>query len=98
MLVKIHSTYRNVVAICDEDLVGKTFEEGHRQIFVNPNFFKGEEKSEQEVQEIIEMGAGEDFTFNIVGKESVGVALKSGFIKEEGVITIQEIPIALVLL
>jgi hypothetical protein len=98
MLVKIHSTYRDIIAICDSNLVGKTFEEGNRCIFINPNFFGGEEKKENEVLEIIEMGAGEDFTFNIVGEESIKLALKSGLIKEDGVITIQGIPIALVLL
>jgi hypothetical protein len=98
MLVKIHETYRDIIAICDSNLVGQTFEEGNRCIFINPNFFKGEEKNEKEVLEIIEIGAGEDFTFNIVGEESIKTALKCGLIKDDGVITIQGIPIALVLL
>ena len=40
----------------------------------------------------------EDATFNIVGKESVQTALEAGIIKEQGIIKIQEVPIALVLL
>ena len=98
MLVKIHSSYRNVVAICDSDLIGKTFEEGVREIKVTENFFKGDEKTEAEVLEIIEQGSDEDYTFNIVGKEAVKLALKSGLVKPEGIIKIQGIPIALVLL
>lgn len=98
MLVKIHSSYRNVIAICDSNIIGKSFEEGIRAITIHPNFFHGEEKTEQEVLEIIEMGSGEDYTFNIVGKESIAVALKSGLIKQEGITTIQGVPIALVLL
>jgi len=98
MLVKVHSSYRNVVAICDSDLIGKTFEEGVRQITVNPHFFQGEEKTEKQVLEIIEKGGYEDFTFNIVGEQSIKVAIKSGLIKKDGVIKIQGVPIALVLL
>lgn len=98
MLIKIHSSYRNVVAICDSNLIGKTFQEGEKSIFVNPNFFQGEEKTPEEILEIIEKGSAEDYTFNIVGEESVGLAIKSGIIKETGIIKIQGIPIALVLL
>jgi hypothetical protein len=98
MLVKIHPSYRNTVAICDSDLIGKTFEENNKCIFVNPNFFQGEEKSEKEVLEIIEKGSYEDYTFNIVGKKSVELALKSGIIKPEGITKIQGVPVALVLL
>lgn len=98
MLVKIHSTYRNVVAICDSDLIGKTFGEGQKCLFVNPNFFQGEEKSEKEVLDIIEKGLYEDYTFNIVGRQSTDLALKAGIIRSEGIINIQNIPIALILL
>lgn len=98
MLVKIHESYRAVVAICDSNIIGKTFEEGKRQIKVNEHFFKGEEKTESEVLKIMEEGSAEDYTFNIVGEESVKTALKAGIIKQEGIIRIQGVPIALVLL
>jgi hypothetical protein len=94
----MHSSYRNVIAICDSNLIGKTFEEEERSITLNPYFYQGEEKNEQETLEIIEKGAAEDYTFNIVGKQSVSLALKLGIIKEEGIIHIKDIPIALVLL
>jgi len=98
MLVKIHSSYRRIVAICDDELLGKRFEEGKKAIEIKESFFKGEEKTEQEILKIIEDSAGEDATFNIVGKESVNVALKSGLVQPEGIIRIQGVPIALVLL
>ncbi len=98
MLVKIHSSYRTVVAICDEDLIGKKFEEENKQIELTEHFFKGEEKTPEEVLEIIEKQSREDATFNIVGQKSVNIALESGIIKEEGIIKIKEIPIALVLI
>ena len=40
----------------------------------------------------------EDATFNIVGKESIAAALKAGIISESGIFTIQDIPIALILM
>ena len=98
MLIKIHSSVRNVLALCDKGLIGKTFTEGKRQITINPHFFEGEEKSEKEILEMIQMAAAEDYTFNIVGKKSISLALRCGLIKPEGVIKIQDIPIALVLL
>jgi len=98
MLVKIHNSYRTVVAICDNNLLGKKFEQDNKQIDLTSKFFQGEEKTEQEVLEIMQNFSAEDATFNIVGKKSVDLALKTGLIKQEGIITIQDIPIALVLL
>lgn len=98
MLVKIHSSYRRIVAICDNELLGKKFEEGKKAIEIKESFFKGDEKTEQEILKIIEESAGEDATFNIVGENSVKVALKSGLIQPEGIIKIQSVPVALVLL
>ncbi len=98
MFVKIHKSYRAVVAICDDELLGKKFEEEKSQIDVKESFFKGDKKSSKETEEIIEKMAAEDATFNIVGEKSVALAIKCGVIHEEGIIRIQGIPIALVLM
>ena len=42
MFFKIHKTYRYVFAVCDSDLIGRTFEEGNFQLEVKENFFKGD--------------------------------------------------------
>ena len=102
MLVKIHKSYRTLVAICDSNLVGKKFEEkfekGIRQLDIRENFYKGEEKTCKEVIEIIKRQSIEDATFNIVGKESIKAALEAGIITKTGIKHIQGIPYALVLL
>lgn len=98
MLVKIHESYRIIVALCDTDLVGKTFAEGNRQIEISKSFFSGEEKDKKEVIEILKDMGKEDATFNIVGKESVECALNAKIISEEGIIKIQDVPVALVLM
>lgn len=98
MQIKIHLAYRKIVALCDSDLIGKTFEEGIKQIEVKESFFKGDEKNKQEILKILQEMAKEDATFNIVGKESIQTALEAGIIEQHGIMKIQEIPIALVLM
>src|SRR3989338_3350456 len=100
MLVKIHKATRYVVAICDTELFGKIIEDedGIRQIDVTTSFFKGEEKSEEETTEIMVDMRREDASFNIVGEQCVALALKTGIITQEGIIQINNVPVALTLL
>lgn len=95
--VKIHSSYRQVIAICDLDLLGKKFEDNQRQLSVHENFFKEKEMTLEEVIKLMRNYAKEDATFNIVGPQSVNAALEAGIIDKDGVATVQGIPFALVL-
>lgn len=97
MFVRIIKSYRDVVAICDSDILGEKFEEGQFQIDVKEGFYKGEERDEDETKEIILKMAMEDATFNIVGEKSVNLAISTGIITREGIKTIQGIPFAMVL-
>ena len=97
MFVRIIKSYRDVVAICDSDLLGKRFEEGQFQLDVKEGFYKGEEMNENKTKEVILKMSGEDATFNIVGKKSVDLAIHTGIITEQGIKTIQGIPFAMVL-
>jgi hypothetical protein len=97
MLINIIKTYRDVVAICDTELLGKKFEEGKFQLDVKESFFKGEETNEEKAIELMKEMAVEDATFNIIGKESINAAIKAEIISEEKVGKIQEIPFALIL-
>ena len=98
MLVKIHKAYRYIVAICDSELLGKTFEEGIKQLEIRESFYNGEEYNEQETVKIMKDLSREDATFNIAGEKSVQAALKAGIISKEGIKKVQKIPFALVLL
>ena len=98
MLIKIHKSYRDTIAICDSELIGKVFEKGNFQLDVKENFYKGEEVSEKKAGEIMQNMAKEDATFNIVGEKAVKCAIKAGIISEEGIKRIQSVPFALVLL
>ena len=93
--IKIHPAYRSIVALADTDIIGKTFTEGIKQITITPNFFQDKEVSKQEALKILKEMDREDATFNIVGKESIQTALEAGVIQEKGIMTIDNVPVAL---
>jgi len=98
MIISIIKTYRDIVTLCDKELLGKYFEEGQFQLDVKESFYSGEKTTEEEAIIILQDMAREDYTFNIVGEKSTNTAVKAGIITEEGVRKIQGIPFALVLL
>lgn len=98
ILLKIHKSYRLIVAICDKDLLGKKFVEGKRQLDLSGEFFKGKEFSEEEVAEEVARLVGEDATFNIIGQDSISLARELGIVRDDGVMKVCGIPFALILL
>lgn len=89
MYVKTHeSQARIVVAICDEDLIGKKFTEGEKQLEVSERFYKGEKKPEEQVVNILQ----EATNLNIVGKKTIEIALKSKIIEKDAIVKIKNIP------
>jgi len=97
MFVNIIKSYRDVVAVCDKELLGKKFEEGKFQLDIKENFYKGQEANEETIIEIMKKMSEEDATFNITGKKSINTALKAGIISIGEVGKIKEIPFAMVL-
>ena len=98
MLVKIHKSYREIVAICDKELLGKEFKEENKKLEIKENFFNGEEISEEKVVELMKLKGVDDATFNIVGEKSVNLAVKTGLVNEKAIGKINGVPFALVLL
>jgi len=98
MLIKIHESYRDVVAICDKELLGKKFEQGKYQLDIKENFFKGDETAEEKAIELIKHFLDEDATFYIVGKKSTACAIQAGIISKERIKKIDGVPFVLVLL
>ena len=66
------------MAICDSDVLGKKFEEKNLQLDLTSNFYKGEEKPEEEIKEIIK----EVHILNIVGNKSIEFFRNLGLIQE----------------
>ena len=54
MYVKIHkSKDRNIIAVCDEELIGKSFSEGNLVLDINERFYKGERLNPKHTLELI---------------------------------------------
>ena len=98
MFTRIIKSYRNVAVFCDEDLIGKSFEEGEFKLYIKEDFYKGDSVSNQRAREIMEDMSREDATFNIVGEEATKTAIEAGIIKSKDVKRIQNIPYSMVLL
>jgi len=98
MFVRIIKSYRNLAVFCDENLIGKSFEEGEFKLYVKEDFFKGESVSVERAKEIMKDMSKEDATFNIVGEESVKAAIDSEIIKQEDIKKIQGVPYSMILL
>jgi hypothetical protein len=96
--IKIHKSYRDVVSICDSELIGKYLEEKDKQLEIKESFYKGEEYNLEKAKEIIKKMSAEDATFNIVGKKAIQCAIETNVINEKGIKYIQNIPFALILL
>lgn len=95
--IKIHNSYRTVVAVCDSDLIGKKFEEGKRQLDLRANFYEEEKLSYEEIVNLMEGQAENDATFNIVGEKSIKAALEAGIINTDSIDKIAGIPFTLIL-
>jgi hypothetical protein len=96
--VKIHRSYRTVVAICDSDILGKKFEDEKRQLDLRENFYKEQEVDEKKIRKIMQMQSREDATFNIVGKNSIKISVEEQIFPEEAISNITGIPFALKLI
>ena len=93
MYLKINRNEQNeIVAVCDEELIGKKFSENDLSLNVNERFYKGELSDDGKILEALR----EARNINIVGKNAVKLALKSGIIEEDNIIKINDIPHAIV--
>ena len=96
--IKVHDSYRRVVAVCDSNLLGKKFEEGKRQLDIRENFYKGSEFDEKEAINQLNRHSVEDATFNIVGEKSVNASIKAQIIGDDSIGEVSGIPFALKLI
>ncbi len=96
--IKVHDSYRRVVAVCDTDIIGKKFFEGKRQLDVAERFYKGNKFTFEEAIKQLQRHSVEDATFNIVGKKSVKAAMAAHVIDDNSTATVSGIVFALKLI
>ncbi len=89
VLVKVHKREGKIlVAVCDADLIGRSFEEGQHQLDLTGDFYKGEEKTDAEAGDIIRNADH----VNLVGEKSVSLGIQEEVIEESNVQRVQGIP------
>jgi len=92
VFMKIHKAGdREVVAVCDCNLVGKCFREKNLKLDVSERFYKGDIASQEEVIKVIK----EAHTVNLVGETSVALGVKAHVVFKENIIKIKGIPHAM---
>jgi hypothetical protein len=96
--IKVHDSYRRVVAVADTKLIGKKFEEGKRQLDIRENFYRGSDFSEEDAIKQLQRHGLEDATFNIVGEKAIKAAMEANIIDEDCSATVAGIPFALKLI
>jgi len=85
IFVKIHSTPAGkILAMCDEELIGKIFREGEAVIDLQKykNFYIGEKMDEKEIKEILD---DEITSINAVGERSVNLLINNSLATKKDV-------------
>ena len=90
MIVRLHRRQEGglIVAVCDSDLVGKRFEESGLQLDLTGQFYRGEERSDEEVGDLLRNADH----VNFVGERSVALALREGLIDAVDVRRVAGVP------
>ena len=79
-----------LVAVCDDAILGKIFEEKGAILDLSVGFYQGKKVSDDHVKEIM---ASSD-NLNIVGEKSIALAIELGLIDKDHVRRIAKIPYA----
>jgi len=89
MIIKVNQSQgRKVVAICDENILGKVFTQDDMQLDLTSTFYHGKKASVEQTIEV--MNAADDL--NLVGKKTITLAIKQKIISEGNVRIIAKIP------
>ena len=96
IIAKIHQNLegQKILALCDKELLGQKFEEGNRQLDLTSSFYQGEEKSAEEIKELVK----DVYIINLVGEESLKLMEELNLIDPKHVIRINDIPHAEIVL
>jgi len=87
MLLSERETERGLlVAVCDPDVLGETYQNGDVEFTVNEEFYGGEEASPEAVRESLASAK----VANLVGEEVVDLAVEAGFVDEGNVLDLGE--------
>ena len=88
-LYKMHVAGKEkLLAICDKNILGKTFEEKDLNITVSEEFYSGKGCDEKAAVKLME-----DATIiNAVGREIIGLMIRKSIVSEDNVLYISSVP------
>ncbi|UWG49448.1 Uncharacterized protein AArcCO_0116 [Halalkaliarchaeum sp. AArc-CO] len=78
-----------LVSVCDSDCLGETYDNGKARLEVDPDFYGGEAAVEADADAVVE-SLHRAQVANLVGTESVGVAIEAGLVDEETVLEFED--------
>ena len=86
--IKIHKGLHSVVAICDADLIGKSFKQGKLRLSISEHFYKGERKNLDEITHLLVNSSN----LNLVGPKIIQLALSLNLITKKQILVIDGVP------
>ena len=87
--IKIYKQGNDIlIGACDDTLIGKKFSEGKLQIDVSKEFYDGQRIDPKTFEKYLKNAT----IANLVGKETINLAIKIGLIEPECVIMIKGVP------
>ena len=91
LIIKVLTTPNGkLIAVCDPELLGKTFEEGDRQLDLSAQFYQGEPKPKDQIEEILK----DAYVVNAVGKRSTALLIELEMIEPDHILKVDNIPSA----
>jgi len=79
-----------LLAVCDENVLGKSVSEGDLELEVKESFYKDEKCDSRKILRL----SREATIINAVGKNIVGILIDEGFVDSKMVLKIQGLPMA----
>ncbi len=86
---RIYKEKREIlVAACDEDVFGQTFEDGKITLDVKPDFYGDELADWDHLHSLL----ADATILNLVGRELISKAIDAGFIDAESILRVKGVP------
>ena len=89
MILKQHIISGKIIlVVCDDEILGKKFEEGRKQLDFTTDFFKGNKKTEEETKQLMKRS----HYLNLNGEKTVAIGIELKLVDKKNIIWISNIP------
>ena len=82
------STHGLLLVITDEDILGRKFKEGKRQLDLGATFYLGERKTKEEVKKLIPKARH----LHLAGKHIIAVAIELDLVNPKKILWVKDVP------